>query len=57
MLEIKKKWVLENGEGHYVISLNGNEISCDEAEVNEVIREIIALSESNEKEKERRMTS
>lgn len=42
MKGVTKRWVNENGIGHWVVSNGETTISCDDGELNEVIRELEA---------------
>ncbi len=37
---IKKRWIVENGEGHWVVSNGSYSISCDNDELEETIEEM-----------------
>ena len=40
-MKISKRWVIESGEGHWDIYINGVlETSCDDGELTEVINEL-----------------
>lgn len=39
---IEKKWVVENGIGHWLVSNGQTSISCDEWELDETIDELLA---------------
>lgn len=47
MGEIRRVWVVENGIGHWLISLGDVSLHCDEGEINDAeseLRQIIASS-------------
>ena len=37
---IVKRWIVEHGIGHWVVSKGNISISCDESELNDTIREL-----------------
>lgn len=37
---IKKRWVMEHGEGHWVVTNGVRTLSCDDTELMEVIAEL-----------------
>lgn len=39
-MEITKKWIVANGIGHWEVSNGEDIVSCDENELNEIIREM-----------------
>ncbi len=43
---VQKKWVCENGEGHWEVSLESRTISCDPEELQETINELLSEEES-----------
>ena len=36
-----KKWVIENGEGHWEVTYGDRTISCDDGELSDTIRELL----------------
>ena len=42
-----KRWVIENGIGHWEITLNGKTVSCDDGELTAVIAELEAEDDRN----------
>ena len=43
---IEKKWVMESGEGHWVVTCGDTQISCDPGELSEVMAELAATVSS-----------
>lgn len=41
-MAIEKKWVMENGEGHWLVTYGDMQISCDPGELSEVIEALMA---------------
>ena len=36
-----RKWIIENGEGHWEVTYGQITIACDDAELSETIRELL----------------
>ena len=36
----KRKWIIENGIGHWEVMYKGVTVTCDDGELSEVLREI-----------------
>ena len=41
---ITKKWIMENGEGHWELTLGDYSMSCDANEVEETARELMEIA-------------
>ena len=42
----QRRWVIENGIGHWEVMYKGHTITCDDGELNEVTRELeVALGQ------------
>ena len=39
-MDVQKKWVVENGEGHWEITVGDTTVSCDPNELYDTIAEI-----------------
>ena len=40
-MDIQKTWVVENGEGHWLVKRGNVEISCDPDELEETVEELL----------------
>ena len=40
MCEVKKQWVVENGEGHYIVWNDYRKETCDKGELHELVKEM-----------------
>ncbi len=41
-MDITKQWVVENGEGHWLIRTGDVIVTCDDGELNEILQELEA---------------
>ena len=39
--EVSKKWIVENGEGHWELTYKGRQTSCDPGELREATEELL----------------
>ena len=41
MTEVSRKWIVENGEGHWELTYKGLTTSCDPGELREAAEELV----------------
>jgi len=48
--KVTRKWIIENGIGHWEVMYKGMTVSCDDGELSEVIRELTNFPYGKENE-------